>query len=266
MKRKKRTHLNFILPPHKKFRTIGIFTNYVENRLRKQEREGKLTPTDSYFVLFHETPFGNKYFPRRSDVKNAIKKLGKLLQTEFPNVRVGFSINEQVPRGKRNEKPTFSNTGYLVGEGTLGYKTYPKLALTQFDDKTIKHAVGNKRADEVEEHWNMRSDRLSDAKNPFPRVKFKTGHTVEYRICADAGLEKTKEKIITAISAEGISRDYLNYLIRTRKLVVLNDSIQGAHFHSPVIQTPVPVDAKILNPDSFNRTLSNRRIRFHRWK
>lgn len=263
MIQKKKTYLNFIFPPRKNFRTIDIFTKYVEKRLRSQKKAGKLEPTDSYFVLFHETPFGRRYFPKRADVKVAIKKLGILLQKEFPNVRVGFSINEQVLRGKQNEKSTFSNTGYLVGEGKGGYEVYPKLRLKYGDTKTIKLFAGNQRTDEVKAHWHSRSTIVSNAEMPFPRANFDTNHEVEYRVCADSDMPTTKEKIITAISANGLPPKKVDPAVLSRDLVILNDKHYGLEFHTPLRK--VRIDSKMLK-GSYNAHLARRRIRVHRWK
>ena len=260
MKLEKRPHLNFILPPYKTFRRIDAFTEYVEGQLRKQKEAGKLNPTDAYFVLFHETPFEKEYIPTRAEVKKAVRALGELLQKEFPNVRVGFSINEQAQRGKGK---TLSNTGYLVGEGKHGYKVYAKLELAG-DYFAVMQLAETTSAADVEGHWHRRAAITSDVEQPFPRANFHTGHKVEYRVCADANIPTKKENIITAISASGLPPSMVDPTVLARDLVVINDRFRDPKFHTSTRR--FYIDSKLLEPGSHNPHLDRRKIRFHRWK
>ncbi len=211
-------HLNIVMVT-KRFGGIAHFREFV----KKLVNSSHFRPHEPHFFLFTETPFPQKYFPDRPEVKKEIREIAAELKRMHPHSHVAFSINEHTTRrskrfveGSRHH----SNTGYVVGAN--GYLIYPKMEKTLGERLALRELVGSVQKEYP--RWSNRASRVFERKqNPFPVARIeKTGHSIEYRVCGDARLSKHADNnLITAISAHELPPEYLE---RGRKMLVINDS------------------------------------------
>ncbi len=213
----------------------------------RTRKSGKFSKHEPHVFLFAENHFQTNpaFKTQHHENKPLVRALVKALEgTEW---HVAFAANEKYNRN-------VSNTGYFVSP--TGYSALPKRLVPPGDEGNIRHEsqISKRGADELKGHWDVRTDELN--KREFGR-NFKQaeigGHTVEFRVCADAREEKpANPNCLTLVSAEGLGKlkehaqreirarrspfrlgneidDGIDVgtLPKTRGTVVVNDSISG---------------------------------------
>jgi len=211
--------------------------------------------------LFSETPFPCKYFPKRQQVKQVIRELASTLKKQHPRSRIGFSINEMV----NEKKGIHSNSGYVIGNGI--YSVYPKRILSS-DLVYVEEFEAKKKASKLKQRWRRRGTKRMK-KSAFPESRFNRGkHTTEYRVCADATIDRPANNNIAVVSASHLSPKYIRQLAQTRKLVVVNDWVSLGQRISigKEVDDLIDIKQRYSNPTDLKRLkekLKKEKVRLH---
>ena len=216
---KRQNALNVVMPSKR-------FTNLTEFEKYTAELFTHLDMSKPHFFLFPEAPFIAGYVPSRRYAKQVVRRLSDLLAVKSPTSKIAFSLFEKARLGavtRRDVGKTFYHNGYVIS--SEGVKVYPKNSLHGSNNDAFsdfaEYELGRL---ELPGAWTKRVGVVANRhKSLFglPKISFPTGHSFEYRVCAD--LNKGHEAPV-AVSANEYS-DFQNLLKSKHgsSLLLIND-------------------------------------------